>query len=777
MKGKKLLFAVNLILIACLVLSPLTVLAQDEATNPLPAETIVESAPAEDSGGESVTAAPAAEPAAEVQTAGTVEETVTEVKVETPNTDTVEVVETVIETETEKKEETQPNEGTSEEESVAETDETEKLEETTEEKAVAEASEPEIYEETAEQLNTVETAPDTEEVILVDLDLSKGDVRVNDDGEDNERINITGKDAAGNDIDKKVYNGATIRVNQANNTEQTENLISIIFNKAKSFVKVILNSLNIKYNDHQEDEADEEDRYEDEPSVAVQTESKDSTVILQIAGENKVTSTDDNDAAINKSGKGTLVIQGDNKDKDSLEVEYTHSGRGAAIGGGGSDDSVGTIIISSIKVNATTNGKGAAIGAGMNGSVDEIIIGNDSDVTAKSTGRGAGIGGGQYGTVGTITISNSTVAATGTDRGAAIGAGEEGTVENIVIENSSDVTATSTGRGAAIGAGQGDSSDTQEGHVDSIAISDSDVTATGNSNGSAIGGGQYGTVGNISIDNANVSATGIKAVKGEIKDENLTNVTDVKNETKEFSTKAKNSFPDPEAIAIPTAPSAPAPTPTPVPVVVVDPPKEDSSDEEVNPVTPVLPKTDTPAEEKKDALVESKKDDAIVQSNVEITGATAKITVTDNNGEQIEPKEVTIKSVAAFEETGASEASIQLTAKLIVDVDVATMKEAAAQTGSTADVVTVTNEDSVITVKSGGAELVSVDVKAVVEATEETVTVKFGTNTVKVICGAAAYDIDLTGLGDLGTLTLKLENGVLKIYDKDGNLIKEVTRA
>ena len=105
------------------------------------------------------------------------------------------------------------------------------------------------------------------------------------------------------------------------------------------------------------------------------------------------------------------------------------------------------------------------------------------------------------------------------------------------------------------------------------------------------------------------------------------------------------------------------------------------------------------------------------------------------------------------------------------------MKEAAANSNTADDAVTVTNEDSVITVKSGETALVSVDIKSVVSATEETVTVKFGTNTVKVICGTTAYDIDLTALGDLGTLTLKLENGVLKIYDKNGNLIKEIASA
>ena len=383
------------------------------------------------------------------------------------------------------------------------------------------------------------------------------------------------------------------------------------------------------------------------------------------------------------------------------------------------EDSTVTLELDGMNDIESTGTRNSAIGKTGDGTlVIQDKTGAKGELEADNNSFSAPAIGGSQGEVGSIIISGAKVEATAnksTGAGAAIGAGRGGVVDEIVIEKNSDVTATSKGSGAAIS----------------------------------------GT--SITINNSDVEATGKKAaIQGELKTVSLKDVVDT--DPKSFSAKAT--------------------VPVSVPVVVPDQPKEDNTDEEeVVQYIPVVVKKDTSAEEKKDALVEAKKDDAVLQSNVEITGATAKITVTDNNGEQIEPKEVTIKSVAAFEETGASEASIQLTAKLIVDVDVATMKEAAAQTGSTADVVTVTNEDSVITVKSGGAELVSVDVKAVVDATEETVTVKFGTNTVKVIFAGTVYDIDLTGLTDLGTLTLKIENGVLKIYDKAGNLIKEVVKA
>ena len=190
------------------------------------------------------------------------------------------------------------------------------------------------------------------------------------------------------------------------------------------------------------------------------------------------------------------------------------------------------------------------------------------------------------------------------------------------------------------------------------------------------------------------------------------------------------------------------------------------------PAPVVVPEQTATTEKKTDTIVEAKKDNATEQTSVAVEGTTAKITVTDDKGEFVAPQEVTIKSVTALESTGATEASIQLDTKLVLDLDVATIKSA-----STSDVVTVTNEDSVITVKSGETALVSVDVKAVLSETEQTVTVKFSENTVKVVCGDTAYSIDLSELGGVGTLTLKLENGVLKVYDKDGNLLKEIEKA
>ena len=181
-----------------------------------------------------------------------------------------------------------------------------------------------------------------------------------------------------------------------------------------------------------------------------------------------------------------------------------------------------------------------------------------------------------------------------------------------------------------------------------------------------------------------------------------------------------------------------------------------------------------PAAKADDKLVEAKRDNSSEQAAVKLEGTTAKITVSDSSGNAVAPHEVTIKSVTALEKSGATEASIQLDTNLVIDIDVATVKNASAS-----DVVTVTHENNVITVKSGDKDLVSVDVKPLLEDAGQLVTVKYSESSLKVVYGGeVVFDVDLSDLVLSGEkLTVKLENGVLKIYDSNGKLLKEVEKA
>lgn len=181
-----------------------------------------------------------------------------------------------------------------------------------------------------------------------------------------------------------------------------------------------------------------------------------------------------------------------------------------------------------------------------------------------------------------------------------------------------------------------------------------------------------------------------------------------------------------------------------------------------------------PAAKADDKLVEVKSDSSDNQATVTIEGTTAKITVSDSNGDAVAPQEVTIKSVSALKESGVTEASIQLDTNLVIDLDIATVKNA-----SSSEVVTVLNENNVVTIKSGDKELVSVDVKPLLDDAGQQVTVKYSENSLKVVYGGeVVFDVDLSDLEVSGEkLTVKLENGMLKIYDSNGNLLKEIEKA
>ena len=93
--------------------------------------------------------------------------------------------------------------------------------------------------------------------------------------------------------------------------------------------------------------------------------------------------------------------------------------------------------------------------------------------------------------------------------------------------------------------------------------------------------------------------------------------------------------------------------------------------------------------------------------------------------------------------------------------------------------MTVLNENNVVTIKSGDKELVSVDVKPLLDDAGQQVTVKYSENSLKVVYGGeVVFDVDLSDLEVSGEkLTVKLENGMLKIYDSNGNLLKEIEKA
>ncbi len=128
-------------------------------------------------------------------------------------------------------------------------------------------------------------------------------------------------------------------------------------------------------------------------------------------------------------------------------------------------------------------GWGASIGGNQSGDVKNITILSGDITIDRHGGYGACIGAGQQGNAENICILGGNVKALNANYGAAIGAGQYGEVSNITIRNAT--VKASSSFDAAIGAGQ-------YGAVDKITIDNAIVEATNDHVGAAIGGGQYG---------------------------------------------------------------------------------------------------------------------------------------------------------------------------------------------------------------------------------------------------------------------------------------------
>ena len=203
------------------------------------------------------------------------------------------------------------------------------------------------------------------------------------------------------------------------------------------------------------------------------------------------------------------------------EITATGGADAAGIGSGyenkhTSDTSNGTITINGGHVTANGSNNGAGIGGGYANNIPggDIEI-NGGTIIAKGGTKAAGIGGGysDYQTADgrSITISGGNVTATGGPDAAGIGSGSgcAGTsLTEIIIEGDADVTANGGDQAAGIGSGYASKMSTSI-HIGGKAV----VEATGGTGyyggaGIGTGGASGSTIGDITIDGGDVTATG-----------------------------------------------------------------------------------------------------------------------------------------------------------------------------------------------------------------------------------------------------------------------------
>ena len=207
---------------------------------------------------------------------------------------------------------------------------------------------------------------------------------------------------------------------------------------------------------------------------------------LELNGNNTVFSGNEDHAGIEKAdvnGTGTLTIKDDVNDDGSEKTgtEADTTGKlvaggfynGAAIGGGGTDDTACTsnITITGGKITASGGYYGAGIGAGCYGDASNIRIKGNADVAAFADGSAA-IGSGYHARGNSdITITDhATVEAAGLD-GCAIGSGHDSSDKvTITISGNASVNAQTRNSPAAIGSDESSATVNIEDHADVTAV-------------------------------------------------------------------------------------------------------------------------------------------------------------------------------------------------------------------------------------------------------------------------------------------------------------------
>lgn len=245
---------------------------------------------------------------------------------------------------------------------------------------------------------------------------------------------------------------------------------------------------------------------------------------LELNGNNTVFSGNEDHAGIEKAdvnGTGTLTIKDDVNDDGSEKTgtEADTTGKlvaggfynGAAIGGGGTDDTACTsnITITGGKITASGGYYGAGIGAGCYGDASNIRIKGNAHVAAFADGSAA-IGSGYHARGNSdITITDhATVEAAGLD-GCAIGSGHDSSDKvTITISGNASVNAQTRNSPAAIGSDESSATVNIEDNADVTAVGYGVAIGTGYGRDSNEYHGATSTVINITGGTVNAVTRG-----------------------------------------------------------------------------------------------------------------------------------------------------------------------------------------------------------------------------------------------------------------------------
>ena len=176
-----------------------------------------------------------------------------------------------------------------------------------------------------------------------------------------------------------------------------------------------------------------------------------------------------------------------------------------------------------------------------------------------------------------------------------------------------------------------------------------------------------------------------------------------------------------------------------------------------------------PEEVKEVPLITVKTDEKDCTTKVTIKGDTAFVTVKDKDGEFAPISEVTIHSVKRLQDKDIDTVEIQVDEDVTLVLDV----EKAKKNGFT-DTVEVNLEKDTLLITSGKDTCIELDI-AVLKASDKPVEIQLVEGELTVTLGkSSSLSVDLTKALKRGErIVVKLENGVLKLYDKYNKPIEE----
>lgn len=346
----------------------------------------------------------------------------------------------------------------------------------------------------------------------VDILAANGEQRITQwEDKDN---NLCVKDGEGKEIRNREDSDITLTTKDETTGEikTTSNTVTITAEEKKDTANVTLENVHIQ----------PDSKWSSDPAPI---EIKgDGNTKLELNGNNTVFSGNEDHAGIEKAdvnGTGTLTIKDDVNDDGSEKTgtEADTTGKlvaggfynGAAIGGGGTDDTASTsnIRITGGDITASGGYYGAGIGAGCYGDASNIRIEGNAHVTAFADGSAA-IGSGYHARGNSdITITDhATVEAAGLD-GCAIGSGHDSSDKvTITISGNASVNAQTRNSPAAIGSDESSATVNIEDHADVTAVGYGVAIGTGYGRDSNEYHGATSTVINITGGTVNAVTRG-----------------------------------------------------------------------------------------------------------------------------------------------------------------------------------------------------------------------------------------------------------------------------